>query len=62
MQEIKFQLKTNICANFQENTEYQDSRGMLVFGGMSQFRLAKILKYFYITYIHFLLPGSLAVT
>jgi hypothetical protein len=27
----KFQLKKNICANFQENTEYQDSGGMLVF-------------------------------
>jgi hypothetical protein len=35
MQGRKLQLKTNICANVQENTEYQDSGGMLVFDGMT---------------------------
>jgi hypothetical protein len=33
MQGRKFQLKTNICANFQQNTHYQYSRGMLGFDG-----------------------------
>jgi hypothetical protein len=35
MQGKPFQLKTNICANFQENPDYQDSGGVLVFDGMS---------------------------
>jgi hypothetical protein len=35
MQGRKFQLKTNVCANFQENTDYQDSGGMLLFDGMT---------------------------
>jgi hypothetical protein len=33
MQERKFQLKTNISVNFQENTDYQDAGGVLVFVG-----------------------------
>jgi hypothetical protein len=39
MQGRKFQFKTDIpiCANFQENTDYQDSGGMLVFDGMTLF-------------------------
>jgi hypothetical protein len=35
MQGKKFQLKANICANFQENTVYQDSGGMMDFDGMT---------------------------
>jgi hypothetical protein len=33
MQGRKFQLKTNICAKFQENTGYQESRAVLVLYG-----------------------------
>jgi hypothetical protein len=35
MQGRKFQLKTNMYANFQEHADYQDSGGMLVFDGMA---------------------------
>jgi hypothetical protein len=35
MQVRKFQLKANICVNFQANTNDQDSGGMLVFDGMT---------------------------
>jgi hypothetical protein len=35
MQGRKLQLKIYRCANFQENREYQDTGGMLVFDGMT---------------------------
>jgi hypothetical protein len=39
MQGRKFQLKTNICANFQENMDYQDSGDMLVFDAVTPYNL-----------------------
>jgi hypothetical protein len=36
MQGRNFQLETNVCVNFQENTEYRDSGCMLVFDGTIQ--------------------------
>jgi hypothetical protein len=57
MQGRKFQLKTNTCEHFQENTEYQDSGGLLVFDGITLIPPQPIIPNRYLIDYHDVVKG-----